>query len=64
MLEDDTLFSYKCDNLYCHDAERGLLFSDPALGIQWPDVDAKLTLSAKDKVHPTLADIEPWEDER
>ena len=64
VLEDDTLFSYKCDNLYCHDAERGLLFSDPALGIQWPDVDAKLTLSAKDKVHPTLADIEPWEDER
>ncbi len=64
VLEDDTLFSYKCDNLYCHDAERGLLFSDSALGIQWPDVDVKLTLSAKDKVHPTLSAIEPWEDER
>ena len=64
VLEDDTLFSYKCDNLYCHDAERGLLFSDPALGIKWPYVDVKLTLSAKDKVHPTLSAIEPWEDER
>ena len=34
VLEDETLFSYKCDNLYAPAAERGMLFSDPALGIQ------------------------------
>ena len=26
VLEDDTLFSYKCDNLYCKEAERGMRF--------------------------------------
>ena len=61
VLEDETLFSYKCDNLYAPAAERGMLFSDPALGIQWPEVGVKLTLSAKDQVHPPLAEIEPWE---
>ena len=36
VLEDDTLFSYKCDNFYCQASERGLRFDDPALGIRWP----------------------------
>ena len=62
VLEDDTLFSYKCDNFYCKASERGLRFDDPALGIQWPDVGMKLTLSEKDRVHPTLDAIEPWEE--
>ena len=63
VLEDDTLFSYKCDNLYCPSAERGLRFDDPALGIEWPDIGMELKLSAKDTGHPLLADIEPWEAE-
>ena len=61
VLEDDTLFSYKCDNLYCPSADRGMLFSDPALKIEWPKVDVELTLSEKDQRHPCLKDIEPWE---
>ena len=62
VLEDQTLFSYKCDNLYRPDAERGMRFDDPALGIDWPDVGVPLTLSPKDRRHPPLADIEPWEE--
>ena len=62
VLEDDTLFSYKCDSFYCPAADRGLLFSDPALKIEWPDVGRELTLSEKDKKHPLLKDIEPWEE--
>ena len=61
VLEDDTLFSYKCDNLYCPEADRGMLFSDPALGIAWPEVGVPLELSEKDRRHPLLKDIEPWE---
>jgi len=57
VLEDDTLFSYKCDNLYCPTAERGLRFDDPALGIVWPEVGVPLTLSEKDQCHPLFADI-------
>ena len=61
VLEDDTLFSYKCDNLYCKESERGLKFDDPELGIEWPSLDVPILLSDKDQKHPRLADIEPWE---
>ena len=62
VLEDDTLFSYKCDNLYCAAADRGMRFDDPALGITWPEVGVPLVLSEKDKRHPLLAGVEPWEE--
>ena len=62
VLEDDTLFSYKCDDIYCPKAERGLRFDDPALGIEWPDIGVEVKLSDKDRKHPCLADIEPWEE--
>ena len=61
VLEDNTLFSYKCDNLYCPESDRGMLFSDPALAIEWPKIAVEIKLSEKDQRHPTLADIEPWE---
>ena len=60
VLEDDTLFSYKCDNLYCPSADRGMLFSDPALKIEWPQLDVEIKLSEKDQRHPGLSEIEPW----
>ena len=59
VLEDDTLFAYKCDNPYHPESERGMLFDDPALGIAWPDVGCAPILSPKDRVHPLLADIVP-----
>jgi len=61
VLEDNTLFSYKCDNLYCKESERGLMFNDPALKIEWPKLDMPILLSAKDQRHPPLAEVEPWE---
>ena len=61
VLEDNTLFSYKCDNLYCKEADRGMRFDDPALGIEWPDLGMPLTLSPKDRSHPFLAEIGAWE---
>lgn len=63
VLEDDTLFSYKCDNLYCKASERGLKFDDPALGIRWPWPGRDCLLSEKDTKHPLLADIEPWKED-
>ncbi|MCL1851302.1 MAG: dTDP-4-dehydrorhamnose 3,5-epimerase [Bacteroidetes bacterium] len=34
-LEDDTLFAYKCSNLYHKDSEQSLLFNDKDLNINW-----------------------------
>ena len=62
VLEDDTLFSYKCDRFYCKEADRGMLFGDPALGIDWPDLGVELKLSEKDVKNPLFKDIEPWEE--
>lgn len=59
VLEDDTVFAYKCDNLYCKTAERGMRFDDPALGIEWPDVGRELIFSEKDRTHPMFKDVIP-----
>ena len=59
VLEDDTVFAYKCDNVYCKAAERGMRFDDPALGIEWPDIGVPLVLSEKDRNHPYFKDVEP-----
>ncbi len=61
VLEDDSVFAYKCDNLYCKSAERGMRFDDPAIGIEWPDVGAPLLLSDKDRALPLFRDIAPEE---
>lgn len=61
VLENDTLFSYKCDSPYCREADRGMRFDDPALGIEWPEIGVPLVLSDKDRAHPRFAEIPPWE---
>jgi len=56
VLEDDTVFAYKVDNYYSPENDRGILFSDEALGIDWKVPHEELNLSAKDKVQPKLHD--------
>ena len=51
-------FLYKCDNYYSAEADAGIAFDDPALGIDWPLDLSKAILSEKDKQHPTLATFE------
>lgn len=53
VLEDDTIFSYKCDNYYHKDSERGLIFNDPSIGINWGFPEDELIISEKDKILPT-----------
>jgi dTDP-4-dehydrorhamnose 3,5-epimerase len=54
---ESALFSYKCTDLYHPEAEVGVAFDDPALGIPWP-VSAP-ELSAKDKANLPLSQIDP-----
>ena len=49
-------FVYKCTELYDPPSERGVAWDDPAIGIEWPALDAAYALSAKDLANPRLAD--------
>ena len=58
VLEDNTVFTYKVDNLYAPQAERGILYKDPEIGIDWQIDEADLLLSEKDKIAPLLKNAE------
>lgn len=58
VLEDNTIFTYKVDNLYAPQAERGILYKDPAIGIDWQIDEKELLLSEKDKTAPLLENAE------
>ncbi len=55
-LEDGTEFLYKVSQPYSPSHERGILWSDPAVGIVWPKLDINYALSEKDKKFPLLQD--------
>ena len=58
VLEDDTVFQYKCDNFYAPQSEAAIAWDDPALGIDWRIDPASVLLSEKDSHHPLLADCD------
>jgi dTDP-4-dehydrorhamnose 3,5-epimerase len=58
-LEPYTEVLYKVSNYYSAEHDMGLLWNDPALGIEWPIAEAEAILSAKDKIHPRLAELPP-----
>lgn len=47
VLEDDTIFAYKCTNYYSKENDRSMLWNDPALSIDW-EIDNP-TISEKDQ---------------
>ncbi|OUO46787.1 dTDP-4-dehydrorhamnose 3,5-epimerase [Olsenella sp. An285] len=64
VLSDEAEFCYKCDDVYHPNDEGGLMWDDPAIGVEWPALEgddafdpAKLVLSDKDKAHPSLSSL-------
>lgn len=57
-LEPNSIISYKVTDYYSPENDRGLLWNDPDIGIEWPVPPDKAVLSAKDKIQPRLAEFE------
>lgn len=55
VLSDTVDFQYKCTDYYHPEDEIGVIWNDPAIGIDWPIDDPML--SDKDKVLLPLADV-------
>lgn len=58
VLSEKAIFQYKVDNFYSREHERGILFSDPALGIDWRLDGDELRTSEKDRTLPVLREAE------
>lgn len=56
-LEPDTEVLYKVSSFYSPECDKGLLWNDPALGIQWPLPADEAVLSDKDLRHPKLSEL-------
>jgi len=54
VLSESAEIQYKCTGIYSNKAESGVLWNDPAIGIEWPVKEP--ILSKKDEVAQTLAD--------
>ena len=55
VLSDSATFTYKVDNYYAPEHDRGIAFDDKELKINWQLSAEELQLSDKDRAHPSLA---------
>lgn len=60
VLSKTATFFYKCDNLYNKESESGIIYNDADLAIDWSVDEASVILSEKDRINPTLKQIEPF----
>ncbi len=54
VLSDMAEMCYKCTDFYHPGDEGGIAWNDPQIGIDWPEVDAELIFSEKDRLWPML----------
>ncbi len=57
VLEDNTIFAYKVDSYYSPESDRGILYSDIDLDIDWRLDRDEIILSDRDRVHPKLNEV-------
>lgn len=56
VLSETAEFVYKCDDFYHPNDEGGLLYSDPEIGVEWPEINGELLLSEKDQKWPGISE--------
>lgn len=57
VLSNEVVFQYKCDRYYVPHSEGGILWNDPALGIDWKLPEEDVILSEKDKKNVLLNEL-------
>jgi len=57
VLSPETVFTYKVDNIYAPQAEGGIIYNDPQIGIEWQIPETDILLSEKDGKLPGLGQI-------
>ncbi len=57
VLEEATVFQYKCDEYYHPEAEGGIAWNDPEIGIDWGVAESEIILSERDKQRPLLSEL-------
>ncbi|MDP4239739.1 MAG: dTDP-4-dehydrorhamnose 3,5-epimerase [Bacteroidota bacterium] len=58
VLSETAVFSYKCDNFYSPTLERGIMYNDSTLAVDWKIPTDKAIISDKDLKHPLFKDAE------
>ncbi|VAW17589.1 dTDP-4-dehydrorhamnose 3,5-epimerase [hydrothermal vent metagenome] len=58
-LSDEVIFAYKCDNYYHKTSERGIVYNDNTLAIDWEYPLDRLVLSEKDRELPSFKEVYP-----
>lgn len=53
----DVTITYKCTAGYNRDSESGIIWNDPVVNIEWPDVEG-ISISEKDTVLPLLSELD------
>ena len=61
VLSDSADFLYKTTDYYSREAERAVIWNDPTIGIEWPDLGQEPALSPKDRAAPLLGAAECFE---
>ncbi|HNW51716.1 MAG TPA: dTDP-4-dehydrorhamnose 3,5-epimerase [Prolixibacteraceae bacterium] len=55
VLSSNVVFQYKCDEFYYPQSERGIIFNDPIINIDWKLEEKDIHLSKKDSELPILS---------
>jgi dTDP-4-dehydrorhamnose 3,5-epimerase len=58
VLSEKAVILYKCDDFYNREAERGIIFNDPGLAIDWRIEPGKAIVSEKDRKLPFFGEAD------
>jgi dTDP-4-dehydrorhamnose 3,5-epimerase len=56
-LTEQVIFSYKCTDFYYPEDEGGIIWNDPDISIDWPEIGMEYVLSDKDKGLPSFSSL-------